>query len=150
MGWTQYRIVLHLRILLLSHSNNNNFVLLLHAIFYKFCLCSVFLTVRCRSRCGCANRQKIVGSGLTVGPYAGGDLPKSLEIYPKHTGGRVARRARFCEPASKLHSGWGNCMKKRKFRRPGCGLGQAMKISSRARCFYVAAGESRRSKKIMT
>ncbi|GFR71460.1 hypothetical protein ElyMa_000353600 [Elysia marginata] len=26
--------------------------------------------------------------------------------------GRVARRARFCEPASKLHRGWGNCMKK--------------------------------------
>ncbi|KAK3802417.1 hypothetical protein RRG08_034184 [Elysia crispata] len=33
------------------------------------------LTVRCRGRCGCANRQKIVGSGLTVGPYARGDLP---------------------------------------------------------------------------
>ncbi|GFS19173.1 hypothetical protein ElyMa_006866500 [Elysia marginata] len=41
MGWTQHRLVLRLRILLLSHSNNNNFVLLLHAIFFKLCLCSV-------------------------------------------------------------------------------------------------------------
>ncbi|GFR69309.1 hypothetical protein ElyMa_003754200 [Elysia marginata] len=62
----------------------------------------------------------------------------------------AARRARFCEPASKLHRGLGNCVKKREFRRPGCGLGQAMKISSRARYFCCGRRRVPPEQKIMT
>ncbi|GFR82411.1 hypothetical protein ElyMa_005950300 [Elysia marginata] len=75
MGWTQYRFVLRLRILLLSHSNNNNFVLLLHAIFYKLCLCSVLSDRPVPWPVWVCKPDRRVGSGLTVGPYAGGDLP---------------------------------------------------------------------------
>ncbi|GFS16885.1 hypothetical protein ElyMa_006807800 [Elysia marginata] len=65
MGWTQIRLdLLYIRSLLLHHNNSNNFLLLLHAIFITKRCC---LTVGFRFQCGRRNRQKNVGSDLTVG-----------------------------------------------------------------------------------